>query len=177
MAVAFWYLIILIGSQLSTCWGACSVYDNPSREEIAKCRKLLKVLREAIVNDEDNRFILRDAFTSASHPPPSLMDVTYKVYLQKNKAFFLNSLQVTKEWFSITVAWSNSQIFTIINPLIIFIFQPAMLTKAYIIGEGLMNYPNISLNLYIPEDTLNTLKSEFSDLLYSFSTITEQVWY
>ena len=174
MAVAFLFLILLIGSQLSTCSGACSVYDNPSREEIAKCRKLLKVLKEAIVNDEDNMFILRDVFTSALHPPPSFMTVTYKVYLKKNT---LNSWQITKEWFNTTFSWSNSQIFTIINPVVIFMFQPVMLTVAYIIGDGLVNCPNISLNLYISEDHLDSLKQEPSDLLYCFSTITEQVWY
>ena len=180
MAVTFWYLLILIGSQLSTCLGGCSAYDNPSREEIAKCRKLLKVLKEAVVDDEDNMFILRDVFTSASHPPPSLLDVTYNVYPEKNKAFFLNSLQETKEGFNITFSWSNSQIFTIINPQIIFMFQPAMLTLAYIIGEGLLNYPKISLNLHIPEDFLDSLNQNpdvIDDLLYSFSIITEQVWY
>ena len=174
MAVKFWYLLILIGSQLNTCLGDCSVYDNPSREKIAKCRKLLKVLKEAVVHDEDNMFILRDVFTSASHPPPSLLDVTYHVYLDKN---FLNSLQEIKEGFNVTFSWSNSQIFTIINPQIIFMFQPVMLTFAYIIGEGLMNYPRISLNLHIPEDFLDSLNPDVSDFLYSFSIITEQVWY
>lgn len=180
MAVAFWYLIILIVSQLSTCSGACSVlYDNPLREEIAKCRKLLKVLKDAIVSDEDNMFILRDAFTSASHPFPSLMVVTYKVYpIKHHTDLFPNFLQVIpKEGFNITYLWSNSQIFTIINPQIIFMFQPAILTLAYVIGEDLVNYPRISLNLYITEDSLAPLKPNVSDLLYSFSTITEQVRY
>lgn len=177
MAVAFLYLIILIGSQLTTCSGACSVLDdNPSREEIIKCQKLLKILRKAIINDEENMFILRDVFTSASHPPPSSLDITYKVYLKKHHAsLFHNSLPT--EWFNITVLWSNSQIFTIVNPLVIFLFQPIMLTLAYIFGEGITNTPTISLNLYVPEDSIIPLNPNVSHLQYSFTSITKQVQY
>ena len=36
------------------------MYDNPSREEIIRCQKLLKAFKDAVVSDEDNMFILRD---------------------------------------------------------------------------------------------------------------------
>ena len=57
----------------------CGVYDNPSKEKLARCAEVVEILEEALLSSKVNRHILRNAFLSGSYPPPSLLGVTYEI--------------------------------------------------------------------------------------------------
>ena len=163
MTVGFWFLIVLIGSQFCPCWGACNVYDNPSLIEIYRCNSLEKMFEKALVNLEENLYILRDAFDSNSHPSPNLMQVTYFAFLTD---------QSPPQLYNITIPWTNSRIFTIIHPTILFTFQSGILTMIYFFG-GVTNTPNITLTLFV--DNERNITPSTAEVEYVLSTLTKRV--
>lgn len=162
MTASFWFVILLVGSQLCPCLGGCSVYDHPSSEEIHRCNSLEKMFEKALVSNEDNLYILKDTFYSNSHLSPNLMLVTYVALVPHSTVLLYN----------ITVPWTNSRIFTIIHPTILFTFQSGILTMIYYLA-GLLNLPNITLTLLVNNE--RNITPTTAEVEYVLSTLTKQV--
>ena len=134
----------------------CGVYDNPSKEKLARCAEAVEILEEALLSNKVNLHILRDAFLSGSYPPPSLLGVTYEI-----SGGVQNSIEVH---------WSSSRVFTMIDPTLIHALQPGVLTLIYYI-EGISFLQTITL--YLDVQT----KKQFSESEYNYAivAITERV--
>jgi hypothetical protein len=134
----------------------CGVYQNPSKEKLARCAEVVEILEEALLSNKVNLLVLRDAFLSGSYPPPSLLGVTYEISgdVQNN----------------IEVHWSSTRVFTMIDPMLIHSLQPGVLTLIYYI-EGISFLRTITL--YLNGQT----KKHFSEDEYNYAivSITERV--
>ena len=152
-------MIVLVGSQLCLCLGSCSVHNYT---EIHRCTLLEKMFEKALVSNEDNLYILRDAFDSNSHPSRNLMLITYTALME-------SPLQL----YNVTIPWTNSRIFTIIHPTILFTFQSGLLTMIYYYLEGVINTPHITLALLV-ENKRNITPST-AEVEQVLSTLTKRV--
>lgn len=120
------------------------------------------MFEEALISNEENLYILRDAFDFNSHPSRNLMLVNYIVLM--GSPFQL---------YNVTIPWTNSKIYTIIHPAILFTFQSGLLTITYYYLEGVINTPNITLALIVEnESNMTTNNAEVEHVL---STLTKRV--
>ena len=160
MTASFWFVIVLVGSQLyPACLGSSNINN---RTEIYRCNLLEKMFEKALISNEENLYILRDAFDFNSHPSRNLMLVNYIVLM--GSPFQL---------YNVTIPWTNSKIYTIIHPAILFTFQSGLLTITYYYLEGVINTPNITLAIIVEnESNMTTNNVEVEHVL---STLTKRV--
>lgn len=166
LKLMLYIIIVVVASQLHLSWGVCNVYDNPSSMEVHRCRIVEEMFEEGLTSNEDNLFILRDAFMSNSHPPPNLLLVTYNSYIPNS------SSQHLQLFYNTTIPWSNSRLFTIIHPEILKMFQSGIVTLFYYLVR-ILDTPNIALFLIIIDK--GNVKPSTSEIEYALTTITEKV--
>ena len=160
----FWLKIVLISVlQICLCQGGCDIFNSP-QQEISRCREVEEMFEKGLIINEDNLFVLREAFLSNSRPPPNLMLVKYEAYI------FNQNFTYTNKW----LLWSNSRIFTIIHPIILSAFQSGIMTVIFYF-EGIVYTPSITLDLFVLDDRNITPSS--AEIEYALSAINEKVNY
>ena len=145
------------------------MYDDPSSIEISRCSLLEKMLEEALVSNEDNLYILRDVFNSNFHPSPNMIMVTYAIFTAQERSTW----QLV---YNVTIPWTNSRIFTVINPTILFMFQSGILTVTYSnLNRRVINTPQITLNIALSLPVEGNIVFNATEVDYILSTLTKQV--
>ena len=134
----------------------CGAYNERlNSTDIERCRKVEKIFEDALLNSENNLYILRTAFLSSSNPSPHMLNVNYSL----NDA-------------SCDVAlWSSSRVYTVMDPAILHNLQSGIMAFIYHLN-GILFPQTIHLYLNISKNLLPD-QQEYYD--YGILTITEKV--
>ena len=137
-----------------------NTYDQfTSSEIIARCIEIEDIFEAALLEQKANSYILRKTFISSLHPSPQLLNVRYYI------------MDISSQTFSFTKAvWSNSQVFTIIDPTILHDFQSGIMTLVYYM-EGIL-FPN-TISIYLNVSSHHSLTG--NETIYGIISITEKV--
>ena len=147
-----YFLLLLLSTRGFT--STCGAYNEGlSSTDLERCSKVEKIFEDALLNNENNLYILRTAFLSSSNPSPHMLNVNYSF----NDA-------------SCDIAlWSSSRVFTVIDPAILHNLQSGIMAFIYHLN-GILFPQTIHLYLNISKNLLN--QEEYD---YGILTITEKV--
>ena len=127
---------------LRVCYGQCDAYSNADDATRHRCACLYHLLEFALLN-EDNLYILRDAFFSSFHPSPTTLIVKYEIPHMKLFGHDASEDQV------ISMGWSSSGLFTVVDPLVLALFHSGSLLSMFQ-AQNLQPFPNtVALTLDI----------------------------
>ena len=135
-----------------------NTYDQfTSSETIARCIEIEEIFEAALLEQKANSYILRKTFLSSLHPSPQLLNVMYVIGTPPHTA-------------NIEAVWSNSQVFTIIDPTILHDFQSGIMTLVYHM-EGIL-FPN-TISIYLNVSSHHILTE--NEIIHGIISITEKV--
>jgi hypothetical protein len=149
-----YFLLSLLSTQGFTS-STCGAYERPSSTDIERCSRVEKTFEAALLNNENNLYILRTAFLSSSNPSPHMLNVNYSF----NDAS------------SVIALWSSSRVFTVIDPAILHNLQSGIMAFIYYLN-GILFPQTIHLYLDISKNRHIYNQEEYD---YGILTITEKV--
>jgi hypothetical protein len=134
LAVTAVFLLLLQSAQdVPEC--GVNTYDLfTSPETIERCIEIEDIFEAALLEEKVNSEKLRKTFLSSLHPSPQLLNVMYIVGTSPHTAEIIKAV------------WSNSQVFTIIDPTILHDFQSGIMTMVYYM-EGILLPKTIAIDL------------------------------
>ena len=137
----------------------CGVYNQfTSTKTIERCIEIEEIFEGALLKEKVNSHTLRNTFLSSSHPSPQLLNVIYHI---TNASHNTNDIEAI---------WSSSQVFTIIDPIILHDLQSGIMTLVYY-TEGIL-FPETTV-VYLNLSNHHSLTP--NEYRYGLISITEKV--
>ena len=159
LAVTVVFLLLLQSAQdVPECVYTYNQFTSP--ENIVRCIEVEDIFEGALLEEKVNCHTLRKAFLSSLHPSPQLLNVMYSI----------DTSSRTPSDSTIGAIWSSSQVFTIIDPMILHDLQSGIMTIVYFM-EGIL-FPE-TVTLYLNLSSHHSLTE--NEHIYGIISITEKV--
>ena len=154
------FLVLLQSAQDVPECGVYTYNQFTSTETIERCIEVEEIFEGALLKAKVNSHILRNTFLSSSHPSPQLLNVIYSI---------MNASHTTS---NIEAVWSSSQVFTIIDPMILHDLQSGIMTLVYY-TEGILFPETIVIYLNLSNRQLEGFTQK--EYIHGIISITEKV--